>query len=266
MNTNILVGCDPEIFTKRNGVFHSAHGLVDGTKDKPFKVRNGAVQVDGMALEFNIDPAHNEGQFISNVVDVLAQLRAMVPEYELVAVPVADFDAKHMAAQPKEALELGCDPDYNGWTGDVNPKPDGNRLFRTASGHVHIGWTNDMDVTDPSHQSLSNAVAKQLDFFLALPSLFYDDDTRRRSMYGEGGCLRYKPYGMEYRTLSNKWLNSESLMGWVYRNAVKGTKELLENKNALFAKHGDIRHIINTSDKKAAEKIIKLEGIEVPNV
>lgn len=266
MTTQILVGCDPEIFVKKNGIFHSAHGLVKGTKDHPFKVEKGAVQVDGMALEFNIDPAHDETAFITNVSHVLSQLRAMVPDFELAAVPVADFDPLHMKAQPAEALELGCDPDYNGWTGEVNPKPDGNRNFRTASGHVHIGWTNDIDPTDPAHQGLCNAVARQMDFYLGLPSLWYDTDTRRRSMYGEGGCLRYKPYGMEYRTLSNQWLNSEKLMGWVFRNAVKGTRELLDNSNALFAKYGDIRHIINTSDKGAAEHIINAEGIEVPSV
>jgi len=55
--TQILVGCDPEYFVKKNGIFQSAHGLIMGDKKNPQKVRNGAVQVDGMAVEFNIDPA-----------------------------------------------------------------------------------------------------------------------------------------------------------------------------------------------------------------
>ena len=55
--TKILVGCDPEVFVKQNGVFKSAFGLIKGDKKNPQKIRNGAVQVDGMALEFNIDPA-----------------------------------------------------------------------------------------------------------------------------------------------------------------------------------------------------------------
>ena len=52
--SKILVGCDPEIFVKQAGVFKSAHGLVVGDKKDPQKVNKGAVQVDGMALEFNI--------------------------------------------------------------------------------------------------------------------------------------------------------------------------------------------------------------------
>lgn len=41
--------------------------------------------MDGMALEFNIDPAANEDDFAINVQSVFDQLRAMVPEFEVVA-------------------------------------------------------------------------------------------------------------------------------------------------------------------------------------
>ena len=62
MSHNILIGCDPEVFVKQNGVFRSAHGLIRGDKKNPQKIRSGAVQVDGMALEFNIDPARTIGR------------------------------------------------------------------------------------------------------------------------------------------------------------------------------------------------------------
>ena len=257
-----LIGCDPEVFVKKNGTFLSAFGLIKGDKKNPFPVRNGAVQVDGMALEFNIDPAHNEDQFAFSVQDVLNQMKAMVPGYDVVAVPVAKFTDDYLKTQPKEALELGCDPDYNAWTGAVNNKPDGNRPMRTASGHVHIGWTNGADINDGQHRGMGEAAVKQLDFFLGLPSLMYDADMERREMYGKAGCCRFKSYGVEYRTLSNAWLNSEKLTRWVYRSAIAGM-DRLNKGDALFAKYGDIQEIINTSDKKEAMKIIKKEGIEV---
>jgi len=93
-------------------------------------------------------------------------------------------------------------------------------------------------------------------------SLFYDDETQRREMYGKAGACRYKSYGVEYRTLSNAWLKSEALMRWVFRNAVKGVQEIM-NGNSLVAKYGDIQHIINNSDVKAARAIIKKEKLEV---
>jgi hypothetical protein len=259
------IGCDPEVFVKKNKKFVSAYGLIPGTKDNPFRVKQGAVQVDGMALEFNTDPASNENAFVLNVNSVLEQMKAMVPGYEVVAVPVAKFTEAYMKQQPKEAVELGCTPDFNGWTGLVNDKPDQHKPMRTASGHVHIGWTSGTkNLEDPKHIHRCNLAGRQMDFYLGLGSLFYDDDTERREMYGKGGCIRYKPYGVEYRTLSNAWLNSEQRMRWVFRNAVKGMQDLVSGK-ILAETYGDIQSIINTSDKKEAKKIIDRAGLEVCN-
>lgn len=258
----ILVGCDPEVFVKQNGVFKSAFGLIHGDKKNPQKVNKGAVQVDGMALEFNIDPAASEDEFCINVQDVFNTMKLMVPDYEVVTVPVAHFDPEYISNQPAAALELGCDPDFNAWNGLVNDKPNGNRPMRTASGHVHIGWTENQSPDNPMHKGMCEAAARQMDFYLGLPSLMYDDDTERREMYGKAGCLRFKPYGVEYRTLSNAWLKSENLMRWVYRNTVGGMQALIAGK-ALSDKYGDIQDIINSSDRKEAKKIIDAEGIEV---
>ncbi len=259
----ILVGCDPEVFVKQNGIFKSAHNLIKGDKHAPQKVFRGAVQVDGMALEFNIDPAASEDEFLLNVQTVYDCMKAMVPQYEVVATPVADFTIEHLREQPPEALVLGCEPDYNAWTGLANPRPDGDRPMRTASGHVHIGWTNNENIGDVNHVARARAVVKQMDFYLGLPSLMYDEAIRRREMYGCGGACRYKSYGVEYRTLSNAWLNSPELIKWVYRAAVKGVTDLM-NGNSLVDRHGDIQDIINTSDKKRALAIIKAENLEIP--
>lgn len=257
-----LIGCDPEVFVKKNGTFQSAHGLIKGDKQNPFKVRRGAVQVDGMALEFNIDPATTADEFCINVQDVFSTLCKMVPDYDVVATPVAHFDPAYLKCQPAAALELGCDPDYNGWSGVANDRPNGDRPMRTASGHIHIGWTNNKGTDDATHQAMGREAAKQMDFFLGLPSLFYDADKERREMYGKAGACRYKPYGVEYRTLSNAWLNSEKLMRWVFNNAQEGMKRLARGEN-LSALYGDIQAIINTSNKTKAEKILKAEKIEV---
>lgn len=235
MSLEILVGADPEIFMMQNGKFISAHGAIPGDKKNPFKVDKGAVQVDGMALEFNIDPAHNEQEFITNLKTVMGVLSEMVPGYQLNAVPVADFDAAYMDAQPKEALELGCDPDFNAWeNGKANPRPNGKVNFRTGAGHVHIGWGEGFDPQDGDHIEACCMVAKQLDYYLGLGSLLYEKDSRRRTMYGAAGAFRPKPYGVEYRVLSNAWLKDEKLMAWVYRNTIKGVQDLMQGKKAYI--------------------------------
>jgi len=262
--SEILIGCDPEVFVQQGGKFVSGFGLIEGTKEAPKKINRGAVQVDGMALEFNIDPASSEDEFVLNVSEVFAALKKMVPEYNVVATPVANFTPEYMAGQPAAALELGCDPDYNGWSGVANPRPNGDRPFRTASGHIHIGWRKPEEI-DGDHTNRAFMAARQMDFFLGLPSLFYDNDVKRRELYGKAGALRIKEYGMEYRTLSNMWLNSENLMRWAYQSAVAGMESLMGGW-ILQEEFGDIQHIINTSDKKAAEAIINAAGLAVPGV
>lgn len=239
MSMQILIGADPEVFMRKDGKFISAHGAVKGDKKNPFKVDKGAVQVDGMALEFNIDPASSADEFVDNITSVMATLQSLVPGFELVADPVARFGLEYIQAQPEEAQELGCEPDFNAWNdGEPNPKPDGEKDFRTGAGHVHIGWTKDMDINDPHHREACIMLTKQLDYYLGLGSLLYDDDSERRTMYGAAGAFRVKSYGVEYRVLSNAWLKSPSLMRWVFETTQKAVADLFEGK-AAYAKWGN---------------------------
>ena len=258
----ILIGADPELFVRQAGQYISAFDMIPGTKDAPHRVPYGAVQVDGMALEFNIDPADTEDGFIFNLTAVMQQLRELVPDYEVVADPVARFTREYLSTQPDAALHLGCDPDFNAWTADVNPKPDADLPIRTAAGHVHIGWTEDAEM-NAEHFDLCCKITKQLDFYLGLPSVLFDNDIQRRSMYGKAGAFRPKPYGLEYRVLSNCWLRDEDLMRWVFKNTVAGVVSCREG--FLADTYGDIQDIINNSDRKAASEILQAAGISDAN-
>lgn len=261
----ILVGADPEVFMRKDGKFISAHGAVKGDKKNPLKVDKGAVQVDGMALEFNIDPAASEEEFVGNCTHVMSILQSMVPDFELVAVPVAEFGAEYIAAQPAEAVELGCDPDFNAYNGGAaNERPDGAADFRTGAGHVHIGWTNSASVEDPDHREACMMLARQLDYYLGIGSVLYDDDKKRRELYGAPGAYRVKPYGMEYRVLSNAWLKSPKLMAWVYRNAIKGTQDLLNGIDRYKEWGGSARSILRSGRKHDARMYLGAMGIESP--
>lgn len=228
MNGKILLGADPELFLRNpnSGKFFSAHGLVPGTKYEPHKVPFGAVQIDGTALEFNIDPAASADEFVHNITEVRKTISAFVPGFNVVAEPTALYDKDYFDWEiPSSAKELGCDPDYNGWTMDINPRPDpGNRPLRTAAGHIHIGWTDGADVFEKGHFTKCAQIARQMDYYLGIHSLLYDPDDTRRELYGKAGAFRPKPYGMEYRVLSNRWLSSEGLMRWVYHQAQLGMK------------------------------------------
>lgn len=243
MTKQVLIGCDPEMFVRNpnSKEYISAHGMIKGTKEFPEFITDGMVQVDGTALEFGIDPASTEEEFVSRIRSVTGQLRGMVdPGFEIVGHPTAHFDPVYFKSLPKYAKELGCTPDFNAWTGYQNEPPKGDRPFRTGAGHIHIGWTSEQDVHSTEHFELCRAVARQMDYYLGVPSLDWDKDGSRRELYGKAGAFRVKPYGVEYRTLSNAWVNSELLMRWVYRAARKGTEDLLFNGKDATNEYGNV--------------------------
>lgn len=210
----LLFGADPELFViNGEGDFVSAEGLIPGTKDKPYKVDCGAVQVDGMAAEFNIDPVDNYNDFKNNIKTVRSQLEKMLPkDHRLVCVPTAEFKQEIWDKAPDHAKMLGCSPDFNAWKGAPNPAPKDNDRIRHAGGHLHIGWTDKAKTTDAAYVSACIDLVKQLDWYLGAWSLQKDSDTLRREMYGKAGSMRFKPYGVEYRTLSNFWLKDSATM------------------------------------------------------
>lgn len=271
----LTVGCDPEgfLFHKKEKRFISAHGIIPGTKSSPHKVSKGAVQVDGMAAEFNIDPARTREEFVENTTSVISTLSSMLPKgVELSFVPVAHFSAETWAAMPPEAVELGCDPDYNAYTGDANPRPDGARDFRTAAGHIHVGWTKNMAQDDPGHVEACRMMAKQLDFYLGLPLLLCDPDPTRRTMYGKAGAFRVKPYGVEYRTPSNVWVNDPEMMAWVYDRVKDAYNALSEGKDMyeLFKDYAritideDFAKPTPTPEDVREVKVATFIGLDIP--
>ena len=220
----LKVGADPEMFIKKGRSYQCAEGVIPGSKYEPHIVDKGAVQVDGMAVEFNIDPANTEDEFVDHLGTVMTTLGNMVDGHELICKPSVTFNKKVWEGASEEAKILGCEPDYNAWTGEVNPKPIAPKGFRTAAGHIHIGWTEDADIKDQHHINECEAIVRELDFRLGYPSLLLDPDTDRRTLYGKAGAYRPKSYGVEYRVLSNFWLKEEELQRWVYR-VVKKTLE-----------------------------------------
>lgn len=206
-----LFGCDPELFVLDETGKPVPALMIPGTKTEPFKVKGGAVQRDGFAAEFNIDPVRTFADFNRNISTVMAELEKFLPAgYTLSAQASAHFDPAVFDAAPDDAKELGCSPDFDAWTGQANTPPEclDDPYMRCAAGHLHIGWTEDMDLGDIQHVMNCRDLVKQLDWWLGGWSVRVDTDATRRRLYGKAGACRYKPYGVEYRVLSNFWVTS----------------------------------------------------------
>lgn len=234
-----LVGADPELFLKNDkGQLVSAHDILPGTKVSPYKVEHGAIQVDGVAAEFNIDPAETSRQFINNIDQVMRTLKVHAKGAEFSIEPYAVFEPSYFDTLPDLVKELGCNPDYNAWTGQVNPAPDGSGTMRTASGHVHIGWCKGVNPHDKLHFEDCCAFIKELDFHLGLYSMIWDTDNTRRQLYGKAGAFRPKPYGCEYRVMSNMWLKSFRVQDWIFNSIQVAATRMLSNKPSMVEKFG----------------------------
>lgn len=266
------LGCDPEVFVKKDGKPVSAYGLIPGNKSEPYKTARGAVQVDGMALEFNTDPVdqHDFETFNENIVRTKHALKSFLTarndgKYNLVEIPVMDFDMDYLQAQPDEAKELGCDPDYDAYTLEPNPRPDGDRPFRTGAGHIHVGWGADIPVDNEDHIKICANFVKTLDATVGLYMTYIDREPRRRELYGKAGAFRPKPYGVEYRTPSNVWIRNKPRR-LLMHNMINRAISFQSSGRPFQALTGfyetEIQNIINRGDYNLAGAILqeKLRG------
>ena len=252
----ITIGADPEIFLTRNKKFISGHGIIPGNKKEPHKVNGGAVQLDGMAAEFNILPVSHGREMRLGIDTVLSELRKMLPDgVDFSTESSANFDETYMASQPDETKVLGCDPDFNAYTGQPNPRPDQHPTMRTAAGHVHIGWEGAEEESSSEKMANCITITRQMDFYLGIPSLILDPKGGpRRTMYGKAGAFRPKSYGVEYRVLSNFWIFSSAYIHWV---AVQ-TKAAIDTLTSLnpyeyYTHYQNIaKNIIDNNDVKNA--------------
>jgi len=264
-NMNILIGSDPELFVHDGKGFISGHDLIPGSKEEPYPVRGGAVQVDGTALEFNTDPARGAKEFSNTVQKVVEQLDGMIPKrLELVANPTADFAKKYFDALPAKAKELGCDPDFNAYTGMKNNPPNANVHFRTGAGHIHVGWTDIKDPHDPLHMDECRSIVQMLDIYLGVPSMYLDDDNKRRQLYGMAGAFRPKTYGVEYRVLSNFWVMDPDIRMWVYNNTIAGLKRLLDKRHPVNRNARRAKMAINEDGYFWADHVIREWNVPMP--
>lgn len=246
---NFTIGCDPEVFLEDlNGGLKSAVGLLGGDKLAPRSLgRAGfAVLEDNVACEFNIAPASTLGEFDSNIDWAVDNIKKHLGEMNLKFSRLASASFPDKELDSYGAQVFGCDPDYNAWTKKRNPRPrakDGN--LRSCGGHIHVGTE-----VDPI------AVVRAMDLFLGVPSVIADPDVDRRSLYGKAGAHRIKPYGPEYRTLSNFWIFSKEAVKWAYTETGRAVEYAAENGSITNDLGKEIQACINESNVDLARQLM----------
>jgi Phage phiEco32-like COOH.NH2 ligase-type 2 len=253
------LGADPEIFLQDAAhAYVSAIGKIGGTKEqpKPLPIGDGfAVQEDNVAIEYNIPASDSKHAFTNNINKAMSFLSDTVAHMGLQFANTSAVSYPMTELMDERALVFGCDPDYNAWRkGKRNPRPKASDpTLRTCGGHVHIGGID----TNPfmSEEDVINFI-KHMDLYLGVPSILMDSGELRKQLYGKAGAFRYKPYGCEYRSLSNFWVFDSKLTNWVWDSTALAMNAWKSNAFDIDSDKDLILESINNNNKLMAERLV----------
>lgn len=259
----VTLGADIEVFLKDRTTDEivTAEGIIKGTKDVPYifdkENRYFATSLDNVMAEFCIPPATRPSEFYDAIQKALRYINGTIPGHLTTYASAAEeIDEKYL--QTENAQLFGCEPDYNAWTDLKNNPPGTSTRLRTCGGHIHIGY-------DMSDHMINLMLIKAMDIFVGLPSLILEPDNLRKTMYGKAGAFRDKNYGVEYRTISNFYLNDKSLTDWVFNNTLAAI-EFVNNGGANdlgVEEKESIVNAINYNDKDVAIQLITKYNVKL---
>lgn len=252
-----LVGADPELLLFDDSGPVAAEGIIPGTKDRPHALERGvSVHPDNVCLEFNMPPCHNRGEFVRTVVDAMQQCDSILPEgIRMECAPAVEFKKEVLENSGAEAMLFRCREDEFVWKdyGIFDQSYEECVLWRVAGGHVHIGLSED----PPHYQKVNTAIA--CDYFIGLPMVLEEplSGVIRRKYYGKAGAVRFKSYGVEYRTPSNIWLLDANSIGTMYDRVMQAVAYQMSIEDLLRAVPGvDVIKAIDTGDHPLARDCI----------
>jgi len=252
------VGADIECFLqhKETGEIISAEGIIKGTKHEPFIFDDvsefHATSLDNVMAEFCIPPCTTVDDFIGGIFHSKKYIESLDDKLCTAFIPCNLMDEKYLLTENSQTF--GCEPDYNCWSGEVNPRPKSSGNLRTAGFHVHMGYDNPND-------DKSMILAKFFDLYVTLPSLLLEPDNDRRKMYGKAGAMRFKGYGLECRTLSSFFASNEENIRFVFNQTVKAINAAENFSIDINAISDKVQRAINKNDKKFVQEIVNIFNI-----
>lgn len=257
----VTIGADPELFiiNEKTKKVVSSVGKIPGEKGNPYVAEDMpagfGLETDNILAEFNIPPVSDEASFINNIEYMKGYIDKFVknldPDYGILCAASKTVDKSQL--QSPQAQLFGCDVDYNAYTEAPNPKPEGSRTnLRSAGFHIHIGYEN-------PNIDMSVLLVKYLDMYLGVPSVIYDKDKRRRSLYGKAGCFRLTSYGVEYRVLSSAMMKDVDTLQFVWKQVQKALIAASRGTSLVDSEY--VIKAINESDAELAQRIVKSYSI-----
>lgn len=244
--------------------------------------RTGAIQIDGIAVEFTTNPMSCRNHIIQDIAGKFLAIKELVKtankNWRVGILPAVSLTPEQLQALPKEAQIFGCSPDLDIYgeaekclaVVDASTNP-----VRSFGGHMHASFAGgglELLGNDYGKKSMvdwfsenSTMLTITLDRIIGITSVAMTGgelETRRRSIYGQAGRIRVQDYGgIEYRTPSNFWLmhpvvaNYMMLLMQVALNV--SVLEDLRNQIWELAKITEIVDVINNSRTDRAMELVE---------
>jgi Phage phiEco32-like COOH.NH2 ligase-type 2 len=252
----IYTSADPEVFLVRDGKLVPGFEVLPDKK-KPHSVDGGVFHEDGFAAEFSPVPVqchesvvYHSSQVISEMID---RTGTTISDENFI-----ELSPDILENTSESRIALGCDRSENVW-GHPRFNPGNPRKFpyRMAGGHIHLG----MESSAKWFHSRAERIIKAMDVFCGVPSvalLAGLEDPRRRQFYGRAGEFRFQKHGLEYRVLSNAWLQHQALTHLTL-NMARGAFRIgcMDWEKSFKFDPELVRHIINEHDVDLAKKFVE---------
>jgi hypothetical protein len=87
-------------------------------------------------------------------------------------------------------------------------------------------------------------------------SVLMDEDLLRKQLYGKRGAFRPKPYGVEYRSLSNFWVQKPEYIGWAWDATARAMDAWQENVLDIDSLDEPLYEAINNNNRAIAQDLV----------
>jgi hypothetical protein len=247
---SVYMGTDPEMFLadRRTGRCTPAFNVLPRKKDRGYNV----LFADGFQAEANVGAAQclevlSKG--IAVAISSMSSIGRIRPESTI------RFARKTFQKIAREDLEFGCEPSLNVYGMQGTKVVDPAEVpYRFAGGHIHIGWGSSL-----LYKSAIQEIVMALDKVLGVISVSLAEglDTEvRRHFYGLAGEYRTPAHGLEYRVLSNFWLQHPLVYHLCFHLARYTALLTAIGELKWIAEPGQVIECINSNNVGMARHII----------
>lgn len=215
----ITYGTDPEGFFEKGGAIIGSEKIIPVHGIGAY---NAMTVRDGIQFEVHVGANYEHQKVAVCMSNAFSDLKAVlknIPEVSCCWRGLVEVSREELDSLSEASRILGCTPSKNIY-GDrpitVDPK---TYRKRSAGGHVHLGLAGTKIYDQNSVEEIRHRLVPYLDVFVGNTCTLLDRDpgaAERRENYGRAGEYRLPDHGVEYRTTSNFWLRSYSLMNLVF--------------------------------------------------